>query len=143
MMKTIVTIMSIIAASKLMGYSGMIASIADMFVKLTGSFYPLFSPFLGSIGSFVTGSGTSASVLFGGLQAETANVLNLNSSWLAAANTAGATAGKMISPQSIAIAVGATALESKENLLLKGVIKYCAIFIILMGIISYFGAQFL
>lgn len=143
MMKTIVTIMSIIAASKLMGHSGMIASIADMFVKLTGSFYPLFSPFLGSIGSFVTGSGTSASVLFGGLQAETANVLNLNSSWLAAANTAGATAGKMISPQSIAIAVGATALESKENLLLKGVIKYCAIFIILMGIISYFGAQFL
>lgn len=143
MMKTIVTVMSIMATSKIMGYSGMIASIAEMFVKVTGSFYPLFSPLLGSIGSFVTGSGTSSSVLFGGLQAETASSLNFNSSWIAAANTAGATAGKMISPQSIAIAIGAVGLESKENVILKGVIKYYALFLILMGIISYVGAQFL
>lgn len=143
MMKTIVTIMSIMATSKIMGYSGMIASIAEMFVKVTGSFYPLFSPLLGSIGSFVTGSGTSSSVLFGGLQAETASSLNFNSSWIAAANTAGATAGKMISPQTIAIAIGAVGLESKENVILKGVIKYYALFLILMGIISYVGAQFL
>lgn len=68
MMKTVITIIAIMATAKLMGYSGMIASISLVFVTYTGSFYPFFAPFLGAIGTFVTGSGTSASVLFGGLQ---------------------------------------------------------------------------
>ena len=139
MIKTIITIITIIATAKIMGYSGMIASIALMLVTVTGSFYPLFAPLLGSIGTFVTGSGTSSSILFGGLQSETAAALNLNQTWIAASNTAGATAGKMISPQSIAIAVAATNLFGKENELLYGTIKWWAMFVILMGIINYIG----
>jgi lactate permease len=141
--KTIITIISIMASAKLMGYSGMIGSIAIMFVTLTGSYYPLFAPFLGSIGTFVTGSGTSASVLFGGLQLETSIALNLNQSWIAASNTAGAITAKMISPQSIAIAVAAVNLQGKESVLLKGVIKYYILFLAIVGIFTYVGIQYL
>ncbi|MEI3381084.1 MAG: L-lactate permease [Dorea sp.] len=53
-----------------MSHSEMIAEIAGMLVTLTGDFYPAAAPFVGAIGTFVTGSGTSANVLFGGLQVE-------------------------------------------------------------------------
>lgn len=140
MSKTIVTIISIMATAKLMGYSGMIASISLIFVTYTGSFYPLFAPFLGSIGTFVTGSGTSASVLFGGLQAETSTALHLNQLWITASNTAGAITAKMISPQNIAVAVAAVSLQGKESVLLKGTIKYYALFISIVGITTLIGS---
>jgi lactate permease len=141
--KTIITIICIMATAKIMGYSGMISSIALMFVTVTGSFYPLFAPFLGSIGTFVTGSGTSASVLFGGLQKETSIALNLNQTWIAASNTAGAISAKMISPQSIAVAVAAVSLQGKESELLKGTIKWFVLFIIIVGIVTFAGATLL
>lgn len=139
--KTIVTIISIMATAKLMGYSGMIGSIALMFVTVTGSFYPLFAPILGAIGTFVTGSGTSASVLFGGMQVETSQALNLNQAWIVASNTAGAICAKMISPQSIAVAVASVSLAGKEGELLKGTIKYFVLFLVIVGVVTYVGAQ--
>jgi lactate permease len=141
--KTIITIICIMATAKLMGYSGMISAIALMFVTVTGPFYPLFAPFLGAIGTFVTGSGTSASVLFGGLQLETSIALNLNQSWIAASNTAGAITAKMISPQSIAVAVAAVSLQGKESVLLKGTIKYFVLFVVIVGIVTFIGARIL
>ncbi|MHB8128416.1 MAG: L-lactate permease [Mobilitalea sp.] len=141
--KTIVTIVCIMATAKLMGYSGMIPAIALMLITVTGQFYPFFAPLLGSVGTFVTGSGTSASVLFGGLQAETSLALNLNQTWITASNTAGAVTAKMISPQSIAIAVAAVSLQGKESELLKGTIKYFILFIIIVGIVTSVGSLLL
>jgi lactate permease len=143
MSKTIVTIIAIMATAKLMGYSGMISSIALMFVTVTGPFYPLFAPLLGAIGTFVTGSGTSASVLFGGLQLETSVALNLNQLWITSSNTAGAVMAKMISPQSIAVAVAAVSLQGKESALLKGTIKIFVMFLIIVGIVTFIGARIL
>ena len=139
MWKTIITIVSIMALAKIMGYSGMIGAIAGMLVAVTGSFYPFIAPFVGAIGTFVTGSGTSANVLFGALQSETAANLGISQTWLTAANTVGATIGKMISPQSIAIGVAATNLTGKESQILNAVIKYCALFIIIAGYVVFVG----
>ena len=121
-----------------MGYSGMINSIATVLVLVTGSFYPLIAPLIGALGTFVTGSDTSANVLFGNLQAEAARAAGANPYWIAAINTGGATAGKMISPQSIAIAVAATGLSGSEGKILSSTVKYCAVYLIILGLISYF-----
>ena len=84
--KTILTICCVMATAKIMGYSGMISDIAAALVVVAGPFYPLISPLVGALGAFVTGSGTSTCVLFGGLQSQTALSLGLNPSWMAAAN---------------------------------------------------------
>ncbi|MDF2677571.1 MAG: lactate permease [Bacillota bacterium] len=141
MKNTMITLLTILSTAKLMGYSGMISSIANMLVALTGPYYPLISPTLGCLGTFVTGSGTSSSVLFGGLQSQTAIALNYDPTWIAASNTAGVSAGKMISPQSIAIAVGASNLPGKEGELLKGTIKWSVLFLVGYGILNYIGVQ--
>ena len=134
-----ITIISIVALAKVMGYSGMIKSIAIVLVAITGSYYPLIAPIIGALGTFVTGSDTSANVLFGGLQAQVATNLHLSPYWLAAANTGGATAGKMISPQSIAIATAATGLSGSEGKILNQTVKFCIPYVVILGLIAYFA----
>ena len=139
MSKTIITIMAVIATAKVMGYCGMIQVIADFIVNITGNFYPFVAPFLGSVGTFVTGSATSSSVLFTKLQCSAASVLNMSPTWMVASNIIGSTAGKIVSPQSIAVATAATGVVGKESEILTGVIKYYIVFIIVYGLVTYFG----
>lgn len=148
---TTITIISLISLSSIMNYSGMIAAIAVGLVTITGSFYPLFAPLIGAIGTFVTGSDTSANILFGKLQANVASQLGMSGTtsvcgftgseadWLAASNTVGATGGKMISPQSIAIATAACDMKGADDAILRKAIPYALIYIAICGIIVYFG----
>lgn len=138
--KTILTICSVLATAKIMGYSGMITDIAQLLVVVAGPFYPLISPLIGAIGAFVTGSGTSTCVLFGGLQSQTAISLGLNPSWMAAANVMGAGIGKMISPQGIAIGAGAIGMVGSESKILSAVIKWFIFYVVVAGIICYAGS---
>ena len=140
--KTIITILSLISISSVMNNSGMIGQIALGLVALTGSFYPFFAPLIGAVGTFVTGSDTSANILFGKLQANVAGQLGLGAdqtTWLVASNTTGATGGKMISPQSIAIATAACDMEGKDGEILKAALPYAAIYIVVSGLFVFFG----
>lgn len=142
MTKSIITILAIVSLAKVMSYSGMITSIAVVLVAMTGSHYPIFAPLIGALGTFVTGSDTSSNVLFGPLQIEVARNLNMSPYWMAAANTGGATAGKMISPQSIAVATAATGITGAEGKILKATLKFCLVYLLVLGFIVYFGAAF-
>ena len=137
--KTIVTICSVMATAKIMSYSGMISDIANLLVAVAGSAYPCIAPLIGAVGAFVTGSGTSTCVLFGGLQSQTAASLGFDPSWMAAANVCGAGIGKMVCPQSIAIGAGAIGAVGSESKILGAVFKYFALFSVLAGIICYAG----
>jgi len=127
-----------LALAKIMTHSGMTGEIASVLVAATGTAFPLISPLIGTIGAFVTGSGTSTSVLFGDLQRQTAQAIGANPAWLCAANELGAGIGKMISPQGIAIGTSAVALAGSESVVLRKVAKYCLLFVVLAGIICYF-----
>ena len=139
--KTILTICSVMATAKIMGYSGMISDIAQFLVAAAGPFYPLIAPLIGGLGAFVTGSGTSTCVLFGGLQSETAAALGLNPTWMAAANVMGAGIGKMVCPQGIAIGAGAVNQIGSESKILSAVFKYFLLYVILAGILCYIGSS--
>jgi lactate permease len=135
--KTAVTILCVVMLAKLMGYSGMVGAIASAIAALAGPVYPLIAPVLGALGTFLTGSDTSSNVLFGELQKNTAASLGMNAEWLAAANASGATAGKMISPQSISIATSATGLQGSEGKILGKTLKYCVMYAALIGVVVW------
>ena len=137
---TIFTICSVLAVSKLMGYSGMTACLAEVLVAVTGSAYPLIAPLIGMIGGFVTGSGTSTSVLFGGLQADAATAIGASKAWLAAANMLGGGIGKAISPQGIAIGAAAAGLLGRESEILRKVSPYAFLFVVIGGLLCLAGA---
>lgn len=135
--KTIITICSVLAVAKIMGYSGMISDIANVLVAVAGDKFPLISPLIGTIGGFVTGSGTSTTALFGQLQVETANQIGANPIWLAAANLMGAGIGKMICPQSIAIGTAACNLSGVESKILGKTAVYTVLFAVIGGIVCF------
>ena len=140
MSKTICTMLGVLACAKIMGYSGMISSISTFFVTVLGSFYPLASPLIGGLGTFVTGSGTSSEVLFGNVQLQAAQAIGWNEYWLVAANSLGTSAGKMLAPQSIAIGCAACALTGKDGEILGKIAKYAFGYMIVMAIIVFFGS---
>lgn len=136
--KTIITVCSLIALSSVMDFAGMIYVLGVALSIATGSFYPLFAPTIGCVGTFLTGSDTSSNILFGKLQANVANNIGADSSWLAAANTAGATGGKIISPQSIAVATSAIGQQGKEGEIMKKALPYALGYIVVAGLTVYF-----
>ena len=128
------SIIAIIAMATVMDLSGIISTLARSIVDLTGSSYVFLAPVIGALGTFVTGSDTNSNILFGKLQTIAASKLHIDPNWLAAANTSGATGGKMISPQSIAIAVSATKMEGQANQIMSGTMKYCCAYIVILGL---------
>ncbi len=134
---TIVTVVCLVGFSTVMDYAGMITVIAGGLAAATGSFYPLFAPLVGGIGTFITGSDTSANILFGKMQSTVAGHINVSPDWLAASNTVGATGGKIISPQSIAIATSACSLQGKEGEILKKSLPWAVLYIVVAGAMVY------
>ena len=123
-------------------YSGLSSTLA-LVLAGTGAAFPFFSPFLGWLGVFLTGSDTSANALFGSLQASTAHQIGISPELAVAANTTGGVTGKMISPQSIAIACAAVGLAGKESDLFRFTVKHSLIFCTFVGILTTLQAYVL
>jgi lactate permease len=115
--QAVVTVMLIVGLAYVMNYSGL-AYTLGLAVASTGHAFVLFSPFLGWIAVFLSGSDTSGNALFGNLQVVAARQLQLNPLLFAATNSSGGVMGKMISPQNIATGVSVTDLKGKEGAVL-------------------------
>ena len=149
--KTAVTICCLVAMAMLMNNTGMTNDIAKGLVALTGTFFPFFAPLIGSIGTFVTGSATNANILFGKLQATAASDLGLvnqstffgvsgsETNWLAAANCAGSEGGKLLSPQSIAIATAACDMEGQDGDIMRKTMPFAIFWILMNGLMVFLG----
>jgi len=124
----------VLAFAFIANYSGLSATLA-LALAHTGQAFTFFSPFLGWVGVFLTGSDTSANALFSALQATTAQQIGVPEVLLVAANTSGGVTGKMISPQSIAIACAAVGLVGKESDLFRFTVKHSITFTVMIGII--------
>jgi len=141
--KAMLTIASMLGLAYLMNYSGMTSTLG-LTLAATGVVFPFFSAFVGWLGVFLTGSDTSANALFGNLQVVTANALHLNPVLTAAVNSAAGVMGKMISIQSIAVAVAATGMTSAdESRLFRFTIKHSILLMLVMGGISMLFAYVL
>ena len=131
-----VTIASMLGLAYLMNYSGMTSTLG-LALATTGGAFPFFSAVVGWLGVFLTGSDTSANALFGNLQVVTANALGLNPILTASVNSAAGVMGKMISVQSIAVAVAATGMTSAdESRLFRFTIKHSVLLMAVMGVIA-------
>jgi lactate permease len=129
----ILTISAVLSMAFVMNYSGATGTLGLAFAA-TGAAFPFFSPFLGWLGVFLTGSDTSSNALFGSLQVVTAGRLGFSHNLIAAANSAGGVMGKMISLQSIAVAAAATGITvTQQSKLLRFTLKHSIILATLVG----------
>lgn len=140
--RPILSIGLVLAFAFVANYSGMSSTLALMLAG-TGAAFPFFSPLLGWLGVFLTGSDTSSNALFCSLQHTTAHQIGVSDTLLVAANTTGGVTGKMISPQSIAVACAATGLVGKESELFRFTVKHSLLFAFIVGVITMVQAYWL
>ncbi len=134
--KPILTIASVVGFAYVTNSSGMSTTLG-MSLAMTGSMFAFFSPVLGWLGVFITGSDTSANLLFGSLQKVTAQSVGMEPVLSVAANSSGGVTGKMISPQSIAVACAAVGLAGKESDLLRFTLKHSLFLLFLVCLITF------
>ena len=117
----------------IMDHCGMIYILAEGVSRIFGSFYPFFSPWVGLLGAFMTGSNTNSNVVFGALQQQTAALGGFSAAIILAAQTTGGALGSMIAPAKLLVGCSTVGLSGKEGPVLKATLKYG---LIITGIIS-------
>ena len=132
----------VLAFAYIANYSGLSGTLA-LLLAGTGVAFPFFSPFLGWLGVFLTGSDTSSNALFCNLQANTAHQIGVSDTLMVAANSTGGVTAKMISPQSIAVATAAVGLVGRESDLFRFTLKHSLMLAVLVGIITTVQAYYL
>lgn len=132
----LITICSVVAYAYVTNTAGMMTTLALVLAK-TGVLFPFFSPVLGWLGVFITGSDTSSNVLFAKLQQVTAESVGMEPVLALAANASGGVTGKMISPQSIAVAAAAVGLVGRESELLRFALKYSVMLLLFICILTF------
>ena len=140
--RPVLSIGLVLAFAFVANYSGISSTLA-LALAGTGAAFPFFSPFLGWLGVFLTGSDTSSNALFASLQHTTAHQIGVPDTLLVAANTSGGVSGKMISPQSIAVACAATGQVGKEASLFRFTVKHSLFFTAIVGVMTLIQAYWL
>lgn len=131
----IITIASIVGFAFIANNSGMSITMA-MALASTGILFPFFSPVLGWLGVFLTGSDTSSNALFCKLQATSAEAIGVDPVLTVGANASGGVTGKMISPQSIAIGAASVGLVGRESELFRFTLKHSFILLFVICVIT-------
>ncbi|HEX8604593.1 MAG TPA: lactate permease LctP family transporter [Pseudoduganella sp.] len=137
--RPVLSIGLVLAFAFVANYSGMSSTLA-LVLAGTGGAFPFFSPLLGWLGVFLTGSDTSSNALFCSLQSTTAHQIGVSDTLMVAANTTGGVTGKMISPQSIAVACAATGLVGRESELFRFTLRHSLMFVVIVGIMTMLQA---
>ncbi len=143
--KSTISILALVAMAALMTHTGMTQIIArGISETFSADLYPLFAPFIGTLGAFLTGSNTNSNVVFGALQQETAALLGLSVPIILAGQTAGASLGSVLAPAKIIVGCSTVGLGGQEGpvirrMLLLGLIPVAfvaiATFIRLSGLV--------
>lgn len=135
----IFTIACILGFAYIMNFSGMAITLGYAFAS-TGAIFPFFAAVLGWLGVFMTGSDTSSNALFGKLQYVTAEKIGVDPVITVGANSSGGVCGKMISPQSISVATGATGLVGHESDIFRFTLKHSLILVCVIGVMAMLQA---
>ncbi len=120
---TALTIASVVALAYVMDFSGQTITIGT-WIAGAGVVFAFLAPVLGWLGTYVTGSDTTANALFAGLQATVGNKIGLDPYLTVSANASGGVLGKMISPQNLAIAATSVGMAGNESLILRRIVGW-------------------
>lgn len=118
-------ILAMVGVASVMLHSGMTFLLAK---GLSESFnqmlYPLIAPFIGALGAFITGSNNNSNVLFGVLQQNAAELMNLSVSLILAAQTAGGALGSVLAPAKVIVGCSTVGLAGKEGEVMRKLMIY-------------------
>jgi lactate permease len=136
-MSSSVSIVSMICMALIMEHSGMTDTLARGLAESTRVLFPVFSPWIGAIGAFMTGSNTNSNVVFGALQMHTAQLLGYAAPLILAAQTAGAGLASVAAPAKIVVGTSTAGMAGKEGEVLRKLVIYVAILVLVISAYTF------
>jgi lactate permease len=132
-----VGIVSMVGFALLMSQSGMTYLIAAGLSKMFSSAFGFISPFIGLLGAFMTGSNTNSNVVFGRMQLQAAELLDLSTAIILSAQTTGGSIGSMLAPEKIIVGASTAGLAGQEGEILRRTIVVGLIITAIIGAITW------
>ncbi|MDQ2715879.1 MAG: L-lactate permease [Chloroflexota bacterium] len=131
-----VSIVSFLAASQIMGASGMIAVLGNAAAALGGG-YSWLAPWLGALGGWLTGSNAGSNAMFARLQQEMSIRAGLPVRWVMGAQNSAASIATMISPARMVLATSTTGIAGQEGQLLRRVGPLVLVAVLLISLVLF------
>ena len=136
--KSTISILALVAMASLMTHTGMTQIIArGISETFSAQIYPLFAPFIGTLGAFMTGSNTNSNVVFGALQQETAALLALSVPIVLAGQTAGASLGSVLAPAKIVVGCSTVGLGGQEGPVIRRMLLLGLIPVVFVALVTF------
>jgi len=117
--------------------------IAEVISKFLSPVWIIIAPFLGELGSFVTGSTTVSTLTFGQIQADIATNAGVSKELVLAAQLIGAAAGNMICVHNIVSVSSVVGLSGQEGTILRKTVLPALIYGLLVGIVGFIFTLFI
>lgn len=117
-----------------MADTGMTVLLARGIAAASGPLFPVVSPFIGLLGSFMSGSNTNSNVMFGLLQLETARALDIGAVTISSVQSIGASVGSPMAPAKVLVGAAVVGLAGKERDIFRIVIPYILVLVVLVAV---------
>ena len=132
-----IAVIGLVIMSKIMDGTGQTQVLANGIASVLGNVYVILAPFVGLLGTFMTGSNMSSNILFGGFQMTTANLLHLDPAPILGAQSAGGAIGSAVSPSKIILGTTTAGILGSEGEVLKRIIVITVPVAIIIGLILF------
>ena len=130
-------IASMVGMAMTMEHTGMVHLLARGISEGVGSAFPIFSPLIGTLGSFMTGSNTNSNVVFAPLQKTTAELIGISSLVILGAQTTGGALGSMLAPAKIIVGCSTAGLAGREGQVLRKTLPYGILIAGFIGLVAW------
>ncbi|MEG0267557.1 MAG: L-lactate permease [Carnobacterium sp.] len=130
-------IFSLLCISRVMAGTGQTFVLATGIAIVLKERYVLISPFIGLLGSFITGSNMTSNILFGDFQLHVSEFIGLKTALILGAQTAGGAIGTSIAPGNIVLGTTTAGILGFEGRVLIKLIPYTLLAAIIFGLVLY------
>jgi lactate permease len=115
----VLALLAMLGLARVLVHAGMVDVIAVAAADQLGGTWPLLSPAVGVLGTFVTGSATASNALFSDLQAATASAAGLDPAGILGAQGWGAAIGNAMAPHNVIAAAAVVGMAGREAEILR------------------------
>ena len=129
-----ISVTTMVVMAVVMADTGMTVLLAKGIAGVSGPLFPLVSPFIGLLGSFMSGSNTNSNVMFGLLQMETARALGIGEVTISSIQSIGASVGSSMAPAKVLVGAAVVGLGGQERSIFRTVIPYVIALVLLAGL---------
>jgi lactate permease len=130
-------IASMVGMAMIMDHCGMVHLLARGLSESVGPAFPFFSPLIGMLGAFMTGSNTNSNVIFAPLQLATAEMIGISALVVLGAQTAGGALGSMLAPAKIIVGCSTAGLAGREGEVMRKTLPYGVLIAAIIGVLSW------